>query len=368
MNFNKTLFKTYLIYFVVIVAFVLLRIFVSMGALNFIKDIMWQSNIATIFIQIFIMGLLPLIMCKLLFKTNFKQIFKDLGFKKISFKAVLICLLLGIVVYALNIMVANIFSIILSIFGYSAGGEGYAIDSFWKFIVSTIFVAILPAIFEEITHRGLLLRKTASEVGYKKAIIISSVFFGLMHLNVSQFFYATFIGIIIGFTSSVSGSIFPAMILHFMNNFINVYFSYAQACKLPGYGLFDKISNILSETNFLIVMLVMALIFVVLVVSLIYLVIQLFKETRNKEISKSILQVASAVNEVNENELKEEQLETTFHQFILPLLKNDDALDILLPKTTNKEQKFDLKTNVFKICTIFLSVLITFFTFLWGII
>ena len=371
MNFNKSLFKTYLIYFIVIVCFVALRIFASLGAFKFVNDAFWQGNVSTIFIQVLIMGVLPVTLFMLLFKKGPKQTFNKLGFKKISLKAVLLCVAIGVLVYILNVIVANIFGFILSMFGYSSGsgsGGGYSYDSFFKFLMGTVFVAVLPAVFEEITHRGILMRGVATNAGYKKAIIISSVMFGLMHLNVAQCFYAIFIGIIIGFVSSISDSIYPAIILHFMNNFINVYFSYAETCNLPGANLFNNITKIMSNMNIITCFLTFLLVLLVVCCLLAYLIFLLFKETRNKQISKSIIKVASIVNETNEEELKEEQVITSFQQFVMPYMKNQDLIDAMLPKVENYEKKHSLKTNIFKICTLFIGCLITIFTFIWGIL
>lgn len=231
MKINKNLFYTYLIYFIVILCFVGIRIFSSAGGFSFIKNDTLTDYVATLLIQVVIMGIVPFGLYKIITKKTIKQIFADFGFKKISFKAVLLCVGIGVCVYILNLYVASFFSNILSLFGYyqgssSSGGSGQNV-SVLSFIVSTFFVAVLPGIFEEFTHRGLLMRGVANSLGYKRAIVISSVLFGLMHMNINQCFYAIFIGLIIGFVSGSSGSIFPAMILHFMNNFLNTYMSYA---------------------------------------------------------------------------------------------------------------------------------------------
>ena len=97
-------------------------------------------------------------------------------------------------------------------------------------------MAVLPGIFEEIVHRGILLKGYTKEIGVKRALIYSSILFGLMHLNVGQVFYATIMGLLIGITVIVSGSIFPAMIVHFVNNAINIYLVYAAHNQLVGYN------------------------------------------------------------------------------------------------------------------------------------
>lgn len=371
MKINKNLFRTYFIYFIVILLFVGIRILSSIGAFSFIKIDALKDYTATLLIQVVIMGIVPIMLYKLFTKKSFKQIFKDFGFKKISFKAVLYCVLIGILVYIVNIYVASIFSYILSIFGYSTGGSsasGETNISILGFIVSTIFVAVFPGIFEEITHRGMLMRGVANTLGYKKAIVISSIMFGLMHLNVSQCFYATFIGLIIGFVASSSGSIFPAMILHFMNNFMNVYVSYAVSGNWLGGKLINSISNSIYNLGGVLGTLVTILFLIFVVISLVILIIKLFKETRYKEFSMSVINMATNIHNTTIEDLTDSQLESTFKDYIMPYIENYSITDCLLPKGENEVKKTNLETNVFAICTYFMGILITIFTFLWGII
>ena len=370
MKVNKNLFRTYFIYFIVILLFVGIRILSSLGVFSFIKIPLISDFASTIIIQVLIMGVVPITLYKLFTKKTFKQILKDFGFKKISFKAVVYCVLIGVLVYILNIFVASLFSYILSIFGYSQAGasSGESSVSFVNFLLSTIFIAVLPGIFEEITHRGLLLKGVANTLGYKKAIVISSVMFGLMHLNINQCFYAIFIGLIIGFVASSSGSIFPAMILHFMNNFMNVYVSYAVSGNWLGGKIINSISNSVYNLGSVMGTLVTILFLAFVVIMLCLLIIKLFRETRYKEFSMSVIDMATSVHETTVEDLTENQLESTFREYIMPYIENYSIMDCMLPKGENEVKKTNLETNIFAICTYFMGVLITLFTFLWGII
>ena len=371
MKINKNLFYTYLIYFIVILLFVGIRIMSSAGVFSFIQNSFLKDSFATILIQVVVMGIIPFSLYKVITKKSIKQIFKDLGFKKISFKAVIYSVIIGVLVYILNIYVANLFSNILELFGYTQSGSqstnGGSV-SILSFLFSTFFVAVLPAIFEEFTHRGILMRGVANSLGYKKAIIISSVMFGLMHLNVSQCFYAIFIGIIIGFVSSSSGSIFPAMILHFMNNFLNVYMSYSLSGEWFGGKIINAISNSISNLGNVMGLLVIILFLIFVTILLIYMIIKLFKETRYKEFSMSVINVATNIHDTTIENLTENQLEATFTDYIMPYIEKYTIIDSMLPKGEAETKKTNLETNIFAICTLFLGILITFFTFIWGIL
>ena len=85
---------------------------------------------------------------------------------------------------------------------------------------------MLPAFCEEFMHRGIVLQGI-KHIGFKKAIVISALLFGLLHFNINQVAYAFVIGLILGFVAVVSKNIYPAMIIHFTNNFISVYLDFA---------------------------------------------------------------------------------------------------------------------------------------------
>lgn len=88
-------------------------------------------------------------------------------------------------------------------------------------ILYVISVACVPAFVEEFLFRGVLfgaLRK----YGDGFAILISSLLFGLMHGNIVQIPFAFIGGLALAFLVMYTGSIIPAMLLHFANNFYAV--------------------------------------------------------------------------------------------------------------------------------------------------
>ena len=126
-----------------------------------------------------------------------------------------------------------IFNVILQFFGYnfSSSSQGGSYP-FYMLIVNVIFTAILPGLCEEVAHRGLVLQGL-SPLGWKKAVIISGLLFGLMHMNIEQFFYATIIGLFVGWLSVGCGSIFPAIIVPFyeqLSQCLHLIFSVEWAC------------------------------------------------------------------------------------------------------------------------------------------
>ena len=85
------------------------------------------------------------------------------------------------------------------------------------FVGVLFVVAVLPAIFEEIVFRGLLL-KGMKPFGSVWTIVISGVLFALYHQNPAQTIYQFCCGAAFALVAIRAGSIFPTMLSHFINN------------------------------------------------------------------------------------------------------------------------------------------------------
>jgi sodium transport system permease protein len=84
--------------------------------------------------------------------------------------------------------------------------------------VLLLAIAFLPAVSEELLFRGFVFRGLEKDMGTITAVIASSLLFGLMHFNAQKIVPTA----IVGFASVAlllrTGSIFPGMLLHFVNN------------------------------------------------------------------------------------------------------------------------------------------------------
>ncbi|MBQ8412747.1 MAG: CPBP family intramembrane metalloprotease, partial [Lachnospiraceae bacterium] len=87
-----------------------------------------------------------------------------------------------------------------------------------SFIETLLLVAVVPAFCEEIMFRGYVLSSMDKVFKPRNAIIVSGIIFGLYHMNLVQSFTTAFLGIVIGYVAYKSGSIFPGVIMHFINN------------------------------------------------------------------------------------------------------------------------------------------------------
>ena len=89
-------------------------------------------------------------------------------------------------------------------------------------IVLILTVTVIAPIYEEVIFRGILLKGMASKINPILALVVSSLFFALVHLNVPQGINAFLLGLIIGAIYLNTGSIYLCIFAHFFNNSLGV--------------------------------------------------------------------------------------------------------------------------------------------------
>jgi len=91
------------------------------------------------------------------------------------------------------------------------------LDSKYIFI-SVLSVAIVPAFVEEMLFRGVILGGFKDNYSHKKAIIVSSLLFGIVHLNPWQFVTASFFGMVSAWVCLKMKSLTLSIYMHLFNN------------------------------------------------------------------------------------------------------------------------------------------------------
>jgi sodium transport system permease protein len=86
------------------------------------------------------------------------------------------------------------------------------------FGAALLLVAVLPALSEEVTFRGVLLAGLRRSGSRWIAVIGSALVFGLFHFNPYHMVAATTVGLLLGWVALESGSIVPGMLIHLVNN------------------------------------------------------------------------------------------------------------------------------------------------------
>lgn len=138
-------------------------------------------------------------------------------------------------------------------------------ETLGEIILYVISTAIVPAFAEEFAFRGVLLG-SLRKYGDAFAIIASAVMFGAMHGNIIQIPFAFILGLIFGFITCKTNSVFPAIAIHFLNNFYAVIMDVIQT------------SNIFTDRKFTIIYYIVFIVFCLLgIASFLYLI----KKDRN---------------------------------------------------------------------------------------
>ena len=91
---------------------------------------------------------------------------------------------------------------------------------------SIFLLALMPAFAEEFLCRGILYWYGYRGMSKKEGILVSALVFALMHLNLNQFFYAFFLGVVFALMDEAADSILVSMIMHFAINGLNVFLTY----------------------------------------------------------------------------------------------------------------------------------------------
>lgn len=79
-------------------------------------------------------------------------------------------------------------------------------------------VAVVPSVCEEILFRGYILRAFEKSWGIIAAMVVSGLLFGLFHLQLGNLLPLAALGVALALMTWLSGSIWPAVAAHFINN------------------------------------------------------------------------------------------------------------------------------------------------------
>lgn len=139
---------------------------------------------------------------------------------------------------------------------FSMFGVDYNVDygenpsGFFGFMLTFIATAVIPPLTEEFAFRGIVLG-ALKKYGNAFAIVASAIIFGVMHGNFQQMPFAFLVGLILGFVTVKTGSLWTAIIIHAFNNAFSVIIDYVfagspQVIKSAGYIVFLILSLIIG--------------------------------------------------------------------------------------------------------------------------
>ncbi|MCM1438201.1 MAG: CPBP family intramembrane metalloprotease [Roseburia sp.] len=88
----------------------------------------------------------------------------------------------------------------------------------FKVVPVLLTYAVIPAVFEEILFRGILLNNAEEGAGSIRAILLSGFCFSLYHGSVEQTIYQFICGCLFALLAVRSKAITPTVVIHFINN------------------------------------------------------------------------------------------------------------------------------------------------------
>ena len=154
-----------------------------------------------------------------------KPLFSFNAFKwQYSILAVCLCLGMLFGLGFLNQVVANVLTgLKLNV----SNGTTFVIDTPIKFVAFIFFIAVLPAVVEEMFFRGILLNSLKDSKPVQ-AVLTVAFCFSLYHCSATQFVYQFIFGALLCLIAIGAKSIIPCIIAHFLNNFIILLFEYVK--------------------------------------------------------------------------------------------------------------------------------------------
>lgn len=221
----------------------------------------------------------PIVFSSLYFLYNKKNKiyqFSELGFKN-KFKPIniLFCLLVSLVSLFLLEPFVNLLNYGFSIMGYNPSSVIYKMDTIGRLFIGIFISAVLPAIFEELLFRGIILNGLLKKFDVASSIILSALFFMLMHGSLQQTIYQFILGIIFGAVAYYSGSVIYSMLTHFFNNAIVLIINYVMPALLEG------------KTKYNITDFFISIFFVLVAALVIYLLIKCINYTKGDNLEES---------------------------------------------------------------------------------
>ncbi|MCY3964933.1 MAG: ABC transporter permease subunit [Acidobacteria bacterium] len=96
-----------------------------------------------------------------------------------------------------------------------------------------IFFSLMPALFEEITFRGVLLHGLKNRLTTLQLVLVAGIAFGFFHVDLFRIPPTSLLGIFLVVTVIRSGSIFPAMAWHALHNALALGSARVEQIALP---------------------------------------------------------------------------------------------------------------------------------------
>ena len=92
------------------------------------------------------------------------------------------------------------------------------VDTIWGLLGNLLVIALIPAVGEELTFRGVVQQALTRKCNPHVAIWLSAFIFSFIHFQFYGFLPRMFLGLILGYLYYYSGSLWTSILMHFINN------------------------------------------------------------------------------------------------------------------------------------------------------
>lgn len=133
-----------------------------------------------------------------------------------------VALILGVSVWLFNMGFVSVLSmtgLFQSSFDAMEQSLSFVGDS--NVFVSILVIGIVAPFTEELMFRGAIFKTLSKSMPITAVIILQGVLFGVYHMNLVQGMYATLLGILFGYVTYKTKSLWPAIIMHMVNNTVS---------------------------------------------------------------------------------------------------------------------------------------------------
>lgn len=301
--------------------------------------------------QIGVNLILVFVIFKTMLNMSTKQTLKFSFVRKTRWFNYCFAILLGIVVFVATIGVATFWNVFIKLLGYNTGSSSTTtVEAFsvGYFILQIVLCAVLPAICEEFAVRGGLSAVMQNSFSLKKYLFFMAIAFGLFHQSITQFFYTAAFGILFAYLVYVTRSIWPGVIVHFLNNFLGTYIDFAGDYNWFLGDFYTMLNSIIVSNYLGFILLIAGLIVTIIIVTKI--VAKLNKYHDEKDALQAKTEAAS--QQAEQSQFSDAKIEKEYRSY----------------KLVDELYKPTLSDNILFIGAIVISASYTVFTLLYGFV
>ena len=159
-------------------------------------------------------------------KVKIKEVFPV---KKFKIRELIGALLLILGSFPLSLLFVAFSATVFPSSAAEAQGISDMLYGTMSYPVTVLVVALMPAICEEMLHRGAILSSMRNIKNENLIILIMGLFFGIFHLSVLRFLSTAFLGLMLSYVVVKKNNILLSMIMHFANNLISLTIGFISA-------------------------------------------------------------------------------------------------------------------------------------------